>query len=75
MQRANFRRVFEVIERDKSVIDEECKTLILRDLTEKLRDYFDLSAQPQLSVTVEEGVYQIAVTFSAERIKGFYLLK
>jgi hypothetical protein len=75
MGKGNFQRVFDVIQRDKSVIDEECKTLILRDLTEKLQEYFDFSEPPKLDVTVENGVYRVAVHFSAERVKGFYLLK
>ena len=75
MGKGNFQRVFDVIQRDKSVIDEECKALILRDLTAKLREYFDFSSSPQLDVTVDNGVYKVNVQFEAERIKGFYLLK
>lgn len=73
--RRQFQRVCDVIQRDKSAIDEECKTLILRELTAKLQEYFDVSNPPTLVVTMEQGTYQVEICFSAERIKGFYLLK
>ena len=73
--RRQFQRVCDVIQRDKSAIDEECKTLILRELTAKLQEYFDVSTPPTLVVTMEQGTYQVEICFSAERIKGFYLLK
>ena len=75
MGKGNFQRVFDVIQRDKAVIDEECKALILRDFTAKLQEYFDFSSPPKLDVVVENGVYLVTISFSAERVKGFYLLK
>ena len=73
--KGQFQRVCAVIQRDKSAVDEECKALILRDLSTKLQEYFDLSAPPTLTVTMEQGVYQVELRFSAERIKSFYLIK
>lgn len=69
------RRVNEVIQADKSVMSEACKALIIRDFAEQFNEYFDLIGLPNLSINCQNGEYDIGITFKAERIKKFNVLK
>ena len=70
-----YQRVNDVIQADKSVISEGCKTLVLQDLAEKLEEYFDLTGLPQMDVYFQNGTYYVSLNVQAERIKKFHVLK
>ena len=70
-----YRRVNNVIQADKTVMSEACKTLILQDLADKLGEYFEMSSLPKMSIACAHGKYMIEIAFDAERIKKFNVLK
>ena len=69
------RRVNEVIQADKSVMSEACKTLALKDFANKFDEYFDLIGLPRMEITCKNGTYSVEISFDAERIKKFNVLK
>jgi hypothetical protein len=71
----NFKRIFEAVQLDKSVIGEACKSLIEKDLAVKLGEYFDMSSAPVLDVAFIQGKYRVTLSFEAERVKNFNVLK
>lgn len=76
MRKANdFTRVNNVLQADKSVMSEGCKTLVLRDFAEKFNEYFDLNGLPKMELNCKNGTYSVRVEFEAERIKKFNVLK
>lgn len=68
-------RVSNVLQLDKSVMSDACKALILQDFSEKFGEYFDLTGLPRLELEQKNGVYTVNITFEAERIKKFNVLK
>ncbi len=77
MQKKNeqFSRINSVIQADKSVMSEACKTLVLQDFSEKFNEYFDLIGLPRMETTYKNGEYTVEISFQAERIKKFNVLK
>ena len=76
MRRADdFRRINDVIQADKSVMTGACKALVLQDFSERFCEYFDLNGLPRMEISCKNGVYQVEITFEAERIKKFNVLK
>ena len=75
MRGREVRRVFEVIQSDKAVMSDGCKSLIEQDLTRKFLEYFDLVGGVNMQVVCNNGVYQVSVAFEAERIIKFNVLK
>lgn len=77
MQRKNeqFYRINNVIQADKSVMSDGCKTLVLQDFAEKFNEYFDLIGLPRMETTYKNGEYTVEISFQAERIKKFNVLK
>ena len=71
----SFTRINNVIQADKSVMSDSCKALVLQDFSEKFNEYFDLIGLPRLELTQKNGIYTVTVTFEAERIKKFNVLK
>ena len=71
----DYRRVNDVIQADKSVMSEACKTLVLQDLSDKFGEYFELNSLPKMVITNKNGRYQVEISFEAERIKKFNVLK
>ena len=71
----NFLRTNQVIQSDKSVMSEGCKELVLQDFQRVFEEYFDLTGMPKMSVVYDRGVYRILVSFEADRIKKFNVLK
>ena len=71
----DFKRVSDVIQADKSVMSDACKTLVLQDFGDKFNEYFDLIGLPRMELTCKNGVYKIELSFEAERIKKFNVLK
>ena len=71
----NFTRMNRVLQADKSVMSEGCKALVLQDFAEKFNEYFDLIGLPRLELSCRNGIYKIDVSFEAERIKKFNVLK
>ncbi len=72
---ADYKRVNDVIQADKSVMSDACKALVLQDFAEKFNEYFDLVGLPRMELTCKNGIYKIDMTFEAERIKKFNVLK
>ncbi len=70
-----FKRANDVIQADKSVMSEACKALVLQDFAEKFNEYFDLTGLPRMELTCRNGTYFVGVSFEAERIKKFNVLK
>lgn len=75
MKKNDFARISNVIQADKSVMSEGCKALILQDFAEKFNEYFDLSGLPRMEIACKNGTYTIQLSFEAERIKKFNVLK
>ncbi len=72
---APFDRVNGIIQSDKSVMSDACKALVLQDFSEKFNEYFDVIGVPKLEMTRTNGVYSVTVSFEAERIKKFNVLR
>ena len=68
-------RAQSVIQADKSVMSDACKALVLQDFAEKCNEYFDLMGLPRMEIVRKNGIYQVSVSFEAERIKKFNVLK
>ena len=74
-ERENFARISKVLQADKSVMSEGCKALILQDFAEKFNEYFDLIGLPRMELTCQNGIYGVCLSFEAERVKKFNVLK
>ena len=72
---AAFKRINDVLQADKSVMSESCKALILQDFADKFNEYFDLVGLPRMELTCKNGIYSVALSFEAERIRKFQVLK
>ena len=72
---ADYARVTSVIQSDKSVMSEGCKMLVLQDFAKKIEEYFDLVGTPNMEIAFKKGVYEVKLSFSAERVKRFNVLK
>ena len=77
MRRAadDFARINNVIQADKSVMSDACKALVLQDFAEKFNEYFDLIGLPRMELNCKNGTYTVNLSFQAERIKKFNVLK
>lgn len=75
MQRNDYARINNVLQSDKSVMSEACKALVLQDFAEKFNEYFDLIGLPRMELGCKNGTYTVQLTFEAERIKKFNVLK
>ena len=64
-----------VIQSDKSVMTDGCKQLVVKDVAQKLGEYFELKALPEMEIVYERGVYQVRLSFQAERVKKFNVLR
>ncbi len=71
----DYTRVNNVIQSDKSVMSDACKALVLQDFAEKFNEYFDLIGLPRMELFFKKGVYTVHLSFEAERIKKFNVLK
>ena len=70
-----FERVSNLLQSDKSVMTEACKSLVLQDFAEKFQEYFDLVGLPRMEIVCKNGMYGVSIEFHAERIKKFNVLK
>ena len=71
----NYARIHNVIQADKSYMSDGCKALVLQDFAEKFNEYFDVMGLPRLEISQKNGIYTVQITFEAERIKKFNVLK
>ena len=71
----DFTRVNNVLQADKSVMSDACKALVLQDLADKFNEYFDLIGLPRMELSCKNGIYSVQLSFQAERIKKFNVLK
>ena len=74
-QTQEYARLHSVIQADKSVMSDACKTLVLNDFANKFNEYFDLIGLPRMELTCKNGSYLVKLAFEAERIKKFNVLK
>ena len=70
-----FTRLNNVLQADKSVMSDACKALVLQDFAEKFNEYFDLVGLPRMELSCKNGMYSVNLSFQAERIKKFNVLK
>jgi hypothetical protein len=75
MQSNEYKRLNDLIQADKSVMSDGCKALVLKDLAEKCNEYFDVVGLPKMDLVCKNGVYHVRLSFEAERIKKFHVLK
>lgn len=75
MKKKDFIRISNVLQADKSVMSEVCKALVLQDFAEKFNEYFDLMGLPRMELSCKNGIYTVQLSFEAERIKKFHVLK
>jgi hypothetical protein len=71
----DYARVFGVIQSDKSVMSDSCKTLVLQDFARLISEYFELRALPEMEIVSDGNGYDVTITFQAERVKKFNVLK
>ena len=73
--REQLERLNSVIQADKSVMSEACKSLVLKDFADEFSQYFELNGLPRMELTCNNGIYTVSITFEAERIKKFNVIK
>jgi hypothetical protein len=71
----DYARVNSVLQTDKSVMSEGCKMLVLQDFERKFNEYFEVRDLPKMEICFQNGGYDVTVTFHAERVKKFNVLK
>ena len=71
----DFTRVNNVLQADKSVMSDGCKMLVLQDFAKKIGEYFELDGEPQMEIVFRKGIYEVNLSFRAERVKKFNVLK
>ncbi len=71
----DFTRINNLLQADKSVMSDACKALVLQDFAEKFNEYFDLIGLPRMELSCKNGTYSVQLSFEAERIKKFNVLK
>ncbi|MBQ5926806.1 MAG: hypothetical protein IIX01_02655 [Clostridia bacterium] len=71
----SFQRIRHVIQADKSAMTEGCKALMIQDFSRLFEEYFDLNGTPTMDVVCANGIYDITVRFTADRVKKFNVLK
>ena len=71
----DFARISRVLQADKSVMSEACQALVLQDFADKFNEYFELMGLPRMELSCQNGVYTVCLSFEAERIKKFNVLK
>ena len=74
-RREDYARVNNVLNTDKSVMSDGCKMLVLQDFAKKFQEYFELQGLPNMEIILEDGEYAVTVTFHANRVKKFNVLK
>ena len=75
INRDDYTRINDVIESDKAVLSEGCKALVVKDVATKLEEYFELKTLPTMEIVYEKGAYRVSVSFHAERVKKFNVLR
>ena len=75
INRDDYTRMNDVIESDKAVLSEGCKALVVKDVASKLEEYFELKTLPVMEIVYEKGNYRVSVSFQAERVKKFNVLR
>ena len=71
----NYARTNNVIQSDKSVMSDGYKSLVLQDFAKTFGEYFELNGLPDMEIVCERGVYKVTVSFEADRVKKFNVLK
>lgn len=74
-KRQEYTRAECVIQADKSVMSDGCKALVLQDFSRLFDEYFELERLPEMDIFFENGKYRVQITFEADRVKKFNVLK
>ena len=74
-QQEDYVRVNNVLNTDKSVMSDGCKMLVLQDFAKKFNEYFELQGLPNMEIVIGDSGYVVTVTFRADRVKKFNVLK
>ena len=72
---SQFGRINRLLQSDKAVMSDGCKALVLQDFADKFNEYFDLMGLPKMEISQKNGIYTVNLSFEAERIKKFNVLK
>ena len=75
MIREEFLRANNLLQADKSVMSDGCKMLVLQDFAKKFNEYFELLGLPNMEIVIGDSGYVVTVTFLADRVKKFNVLK
>ena len=70
-----FERAYGVLQADKRLMDEQCKALMAKDLERKFSEYFERMGDLCIGLEKRGGRYHVSISFDAERIKQFRVLK
>ena len=49
--------------------------LVLQDFARKFNEYFELQGLPNMEIVIGDSGYVVTVTFRADRVKKFNVLK
>lgn len=71
----NFKKANKIIESEKTVLSDGCKSLMLQDFAATFARYFELSSAPQMTFSPDGKGYSVSVSFSAALVKKFNVLK
>ena len=64
-------KILEVIESDRFSLSKGASTMIEKDISRLLGEYFELSSLPILKITPAKGGYKITVEAECDRLKSF----
>ncbi len=70
-----YNRIKNIVGNGKTVVGESVKSVIIHDFERTLQEYFELSSVPKMEISYENGGYNVEISFLAERIKQFSVLK
>ena len=74
MKKTELKRLKAVIESDRLSMTNENISLILKDVSSVLGDYFTLSGEPEMKISTKNGEYIVILTAKATAIKAFSVL-
>ena len=74
MREEEFRRLEDLLRRDKAMISEECEAAAVRDFAHVAQEYFDLDGRVEFSLREEKGGGVVTISFRIVRVKNFTVL-
>ena len=74
MREEEFRRLEDLLRRDKAMISEECEAAAVRDFAHVAQEYFDLDGRVEFSLREEKWGGVVTISFRIVRVKNFTVL-